>query len=405
MKNSLLIIVCFLFFLPCHSQTTNELSEDVKTIVKGNSEFAFAFYQEIRNQPKNFFFSPYSISSAFAMTLAGAKGATALEMQDVLHFPVGFSPVIGELNEYLTKGDKAKPGETQLALANAVWVQQQLPLLPAFQLAVKQTFRGHIEALDFTNSPLHAVEVINEWVSTQTKGKIHQLLSSQDVSSRTRLVLTSAIYMKGGWVHPFNKELTAREPFFTMGGHPLQTYMMKIVETYPLFNGPHFDMIELPYVPSSSGLQLSMVILVPHSDQKLDQIEKEFFYNQWQEWMKQLKPQRVQLTMPRFRLEDRLDLNQSLQEMGMVKPFSQAADFSGITGNKSLYINKAVHKTFIRVDENGTEAAAATGITMNMTSVLQPEKPYVLTINKPFCFLIIDRHTQSILFMGRVIQP
>lgn len=403
-----LILYSFILLFPfqrCLSQARPELSEDVKTIVQGNSQFAFALYQDMKSQPGNFFFSPYSISSAFAMTLAGAKGTTALEMQKTLHMPVGFFPVIGELNEYLNAGHQAKGTDAQVWLANAVWIQNNLPLLPAFLLSIKGTFGSHVGPVDFIHSPLNASKTINHWVMEQTKGKITQLLAPQDVSANTRLVLTSAIYMKGSWMHPFSKSATAREPFFTIGHHALQTYMMKIIETFPLFVGPTFDMIELPYVQGKSGLPLTMLILVPHPNQELDQLEQMLTYDQWHQWLTQLKPRRVQLTMPKFRLEDRLELNQTLKELGMIKSFSTLADFSGITGNKDLFINKAVHKTFIRVDEDGTEAAAATGVGMNVTAVLEPEAPYILMVNKPFCFLIIDRQTQSILFMGRIIQP
>jgi serpin B len=392
-----------LSFQNCQSQPV-PVSDDVKTIVASNSQFALDLYHELANQPSNFFCSPYSISAAFAMTVAGAKGVTALEMQKVLHLPVGFFPVIGELNEFLMAGNKSRNAGSQLWIANGVWIQKQLSVLQAFQLAIKRAFGSHFELVDFANSPLNATKTINQWVMQQTNGKIAQLLTPQEISTLTRLVLTSAIYMKGQWVHPFNKSATVLEPFITVGNHPLQTYMMKIVETYPLFIGPTFDLIELPYLSSDSGLQLSMLIILPHQDHELDQIEPLLSYDQWHQWLTQLKPRRVQLTLPKFRLEDRLDLNQPLQEMGMTKPFSPLADFSGITGTKDLFINKAIHKTYIHVDENGTEAAAATGVVMNLTAVLEREAPYILTVNRPFCLFIIDRRTQSILFMGRIIQ-
>lgn len=412
----LALFISFCSFSPLVEQVLKSIEDkpgasyqsDVELIVGGNNQFAFDLYRQFLNRRENVVFSPYSISAALAMTLVGAKGETAQEIQKVLHYPHGLYPIIGSLNQKLiTNSGPSEKFPTQLLLANACWVQQDFPLLPAFKNILQTTFNTSAYVVDFNRDPRQATKKINDWVTEQTQGKINKLMMSSDVSSQTRLVLTSAIYMKGKWEHLFDSKNTKKEPFYIAGKkHFIQSSMMHTSAFYPLLVEKDFAMIEIPYVISSNeGPQLAMLIMLPQEELELNRLEKELTWDRWKNSLSQLKSQKVNLVMPKFKLEDRLELNSLLKELGLVNPFTPKADFSGMTGQKDLYISKAVHKTFIQVDEQGTEAAAATGISMNLTAIRETEKPYDFIVNRPFVFCIIDKTTQSILFLGRIIQP
>ncbi len=385
---------------------TIEQAPELTDIINGNTQFAFRFYQRLINKKGNLFFSPYSISSAFIMTVAGAKGETAIEMQNVLQYPIGIFPLLGDLNHQLFSPSDDIRSAPQLLLANAIWVQRGLSLLPAFQKAVGQIGKAFLETVNFQQEPVNALRMINQWVSQQTNGKISQLINPQDITPNTRMVLTSAIYMRGRWAQIFDPKQTIKAPFYIQNHHAIQTPMMKITGNYPLFVHQQFAMLEIPYLnKSEKGPQLSMVIILPTQYVGLETLENQLTIDHWNNWLGQMKMTLVHLVFPKFRIQDRLELNPIMQELGMNQPFSPQADFSGMTGRKELYINKAIHKTYIRVDEEGTEAAAATGIGMNVTSVPQLEKPYQFIADHPFLFFIIDTNTKSILFIGRLMQP
>jgi serine protease inhibitor len=384
-----------------HSQSVMELD----SIVKGNNLFALDLYWQFKNRKGNLFFSPYSISMALVLALAGAQGETAIEMQKVLQLPIGFFPLEGDLMRQLQTPTKAKPNQVELLMANSIWMQKGLPLLPSYQLALKNIYNTQVETVDFKVEPWNALKVINQWVSNRTKGKISQLMTRRDISMETQLILTSAIYLKAPWMHAFNHRQTERAPFYSIGGRSVSALMMKSSDDYLLFKGPQFTMIELPYWNEmEKGPQLSMIILLPDEEIGLDRIEDELTVDNWLSWIKKLEMRKVIVNFPKFRIEDRVELDPLLKQLGMIKAFSPLADFSGMTGKKNLFIQAAVHQTFIHVDEEGTEAAAVTAISMAPTAVDSTE-PYHFIANRPFLFVIIDRQTHSILFMGRVLQP
>lgn len=392
--------------LNLYSTETPHPAYGLDPIIEGNSRFAFDLYQKFKTQRGNFFFSPYSISAAFALTIAGAKGETANEIQQVLHYPVNLFPILGVLNQQLLAGNGEKNNPSQLFLADAGWVQKGMQILPAFETSIKQSFGTSLGVVNFAQEPINAAKVINKWVADQTQNKISQLLMPQDVSANTRLVLTSAVYMKAPWLHPFDPRQTARAPFRILNRQTIQALMMKHTAVYPLFVHQQFAMLEIPYLnKSEKGAQLAMILILPHEEVGLDHVENQLAFDNWRNWINQLHPRRVNLMLPKFRIEDRMDLNQTMKELGMIQAFSPKADFSGITGQKDLFISKAIHKTFIRVDEQGTEAAAATGVSLNVTAILSPEEPYDFVADHPFIVLILDKRTHSILFMGRVMQP
>lgn len=377
----------------------------INAVVDGQNRFAFELYKHIRQLDGNIFFSPYSISTALAMTSAGAKGETANQMLHVLNFQNNALSALADLNNQLTHAQVLGSPVPQLLIANAIWVQRGFPLLPAFSNSMQRNFMAQVESLDFSNNPTQASDTINHWVENQTRGKIVQLFSPHDISANTRLVLTSAIYMKAQWLHLFQESLTTKKPFY-QGQAPISVDMMKTAASFPLYVDRNFAAIELPYLnQTGEGPRLNMIIVLPKDRNGLAQVENEFALGRWNSWLGQMKMRRVDLSLPRFKIEQRMELNQLLEGMGMKLAFTPQANFSGISGHSDLYISKAIHQTFISVDEKGTEAAAATGVVMNLTSFHEDGLPYAFVADHPFWFAIFDTNTRAILFMGRVAQP
>lgn len=372
-------------------------------LIQGNSRFAFELFKQLGHKQNNIVFSPYSISMAFDMVASGAAGKTAAEMQEVLHYSVVLGLFIKELQEELTRRGEQTKNSSELSIANSVWVQNDFGLLPTFQQTIQRTFSSPIESVDFENQPIEALNKINTWVSNITKKRINQIMTPQDVTKETRLVLASAIYLKAPWAKPFEVANTAQKPFKLIEGGTRNVAMMKTAGLYSLYVNDHFALVSIPYAPTSGGTMLSMMILLPNDSSKWSEFVNTLSYDQWNHWTDQAKMRQVNLSLPHFRMEDRYDLNSTMEALGLKTAFTPQADFSGINGQKNLFINKAIHKTFIKVDEKGTEAAAATAISMNLTSVRTTEEPYDFVADHPFIFFIVDRN-KTILFMGQVTK-
>lgn len=394
------------FSLNVSAQPVEYNQEHQAALVEDTQLFAFDLYQRLSKQQGNLFFSPISISTAFAMAASGARGDTEKEMMQVLHLTKNAFTAFAPLTKQLVANTQARPSLPILRLANAAWVQKGFELLPSFQTTLQENFGSPIANADFAEEPAKAVETIDQWVLEQTNGKIDHLLTLQDITQNTRLVLVSAVYMKAQWERIFDKHLTQDAPFHVSASKTVNASMMHVTAYFPLFVDENAAVIEVPYVRDPlSGPELKMLIALPSEATSLQQLETELTPQKWGQWMDRMKSQRVHLSIPKFKIETRLDLNAVMQGMGMKLAFSPKADFSGITGHPDLYINKAVHQTFIDVDENGTEAAAATGISFNLTAVREEKEPYQFIADRPFLFLILDKKTESILFMGRFMQP
>lgn len=381
----------------------SDMEAKVPTLVEANSRFAFDLYHQLKQQKGNIFFSPYNISTAFAMVSVGARGKTMTEMDQVLYYSKDTISSLESLNQLLlTERNEMARDSSRLITANALWVQEDFPLVPEYQEIVQNNFKAVVRSVDFKKQPVNVVQMIDEWVAKNTNDKITHLLTTQDVSSQTRLVLTSAIYMKGSWVHAFDLKRTTREPFHLNEQYSKQVEMMHTSVNYPLLVEQSFTMLEMPYVSQSAGSRLSLIILLPKQVDGIYELEKDLTFENYTNWIGRLKMQKVNLSMPRFRIEDRIDLKEAMVELGMTDAFNARANFSGIS-SKPLYINTAIHQTFIEVDEKGTEAAAATAIGMNLTASFS--EPYNFVANHPFLFLIVDKNTKTILFMGRFNRP
>jgi serpin B len=374
---------------------------DQAEIVKGGNAFAADLYAQLRSKPGNLFFSPESISTAFAMAYAGARGQTAAEMEKVFHFtlpPERLHPAMGAL---LAEMNGTHPGY-ELHVADALWAQQNQNFLPAYLNLVKTDYGAGFKPMDFATAPEAARATINNWVAQETNDKIQDLLGPGTVTPATLLVLTNAIYFKGAWLDPFEKGNTEIEDFHLDAKQTVKAAMMGRTGGYNYYDGGAFEALELPY----KGGELSMVILLPKKIDGLAALEKSFTAANLTKWLDKLTPEpKVNLLLPRFKMTQDFDLGGTLSAMGMPQAFGNAADFSGMTGKPAFQISKAVHKAYVDVDETGTEAAAATGIVMVGAMMRERETIIPFIADHPFLFLIRDKTTGSVLFLGRLMDP
>jgi len=418
---AILVIVLLLPLIACTQPAPGELlksdkkritSPDVSTseqalLVEGNSAFAFELYQALKGKEGNIFYAPYSISLALTMAYAGARGETAQQMADTLHFLLGqdkLHPAFNWLDAELASRDEVaqwKDGEGfKLNIVNAIWGQKDYEFLPAFLDILAENYGAGLRILDFTTETEKSRLAINKWVSDQTEGRIKDLIPPGVINELTCFVLTNAIYFNAAWEHPFDKKMTANGPFYLLDGGQVTVPMMEQAEFFGYTEGEGYQAVELLY----DGDELSMVILLPGSG-KFAAFEEGLQAQQVYDIISDLQLTGVTLTMPKFEFDSEFSLEDTLAEMGMPDAFSLIeADFSGMTGSPELFIWGVVHKAFVAVDEAGTEAAAATAVS-GAPSAGPPESPVPVTIDRPFIFLIRDIETDAILFVGRVLNP
>lgn len=377
---------------------------DVNEVVKGNTEFALELYGKLAEAPgaegKNLFFSPYSISTALALTYAGARGNTEKQMAQVLHFgPAGrrIHPAFGLLEKQLN--EKGAEGVFELTVANALWGQKDYKFLDTFIDLVNTNYSAGLNEVDFADTE-NARNVINKWVAEKTREKIKDLIKPGVLTRLTRLVLTNAIYFKGKWQVEFDKKDTRDTPFHTSARNTVTVPMMYLEEKFKYYRNDSLQILELGY----KGDDLSMVVLLPKEVEGVKKIEKELSFENLEKWLEKLREQELKVYLPRFTFTSEFSLANVLSAMGMKDAFFlPPADFSGMTGTKELYISAVIHKAFVEVNEEGTEAAAATAVVMMTTSMRSPLP--IFRADHPFIFMIKDNQTGSILFMGKVVDP
>lgn len=377
----------------------NEPQDDLTKLVRGNSEFAFDLYQEIRDDDGNIFFSPYSISAALAMTYAGARSDTAQQMSSTLHFTLPQETLHSNFN-ILNQALTDNSGEFTLNIANALWGQSDTNFISDFLDLLNTNYGAGMRLVNFKEDPEGARIGINDWVENKTENKIKDLLPPGVIDELTRLVLANAIYFKADWVYQFAGDLTADSTFTLLDDSQITVPMMSLREGVPLSycEGDGYKAVEMPY----KGTTISMFIILPDTD-LFEDLESTLSAERVSDISESLESQLVKVKMPKFQFEKSLDLNDTLSAMGMPVAFTEQADFSGITTDENLHIDKILHKAFVAVDENGTEAAAATVVVAGVTCA--PPPCILLTIDHPFVFLIRDSSTGAILFLGRVLDP
>jgi serpin B len=380
-------------------------ADDRAALVAGNVEFGLDLYARFPATQGNVFFSPYSVTTALAMTYAGARGATAAEIAKTLRFALppdrlhsAFAGLVREVN------GTARKRASELRTANALWSQKGHPFVPDFQRTARDVYEAALEEVDFGKAPETARRTINAWVERQTNERIRDLMPEGTVKPDTVLVLTNAIYFKGTWARAFAAEATEPGDFITGAkGTVRRVPLMRQRETHRYLDGDAFQALELPYDAHES----SMIVFLPRRVDGLVEFEKTLGAARVTEWLRRMTEHHVDVTLPRFKLAAGAELNGPLRALGMPLAFSpQRADFSGMVQAQRVFISTVQHKAYVDVTEKGTEAAAATGVGVRLTSAAPPPAPpAVFRADHPFLFLIRDNRTGSILFAGRLTDP
>jgi serpin B len=376
-----------------------------KNVIEANNQFAFELFSDLNKNSgrENVFFSPFSISTAFALAYEGARGSTADQIQSVFHYPkddtarrFDYSTFINGLN----RGDS----EYTLSTANAMWAEKTYPFLPEFSRIAQDYYNANTINLDFMSQPDASRERINTWVEDKTNNKIKDLLPAGSITPDTKLIITNALYFKGTWVTQFPKDRTKVDRFVLPTGKSIDVQMMQTqqAEAYNYAEYSRMQFLEMPY-RHSSGNELSMLVVLPNG-QSLAETENYLADYGLTDVKSKLASQNVMVYLPKFRIEATYSLVKDLTAMGMPLAFSSNADFSGMDGKGELQISDVRHKTFIDVNEEGTEGAAATEISWWATGVNYIPPP-VFRVDHPFIFFIQDRDSGAILFMGRVMNP
>jgi serpin B len=386
-------------------KTAAPADADRAALIQGNTTFGLNLYGRLRQQsgPANAFLSPFSLSTALAMTAAGARGETARQMNEVLAFPFGadrvnaaFAPLIASLRP---TGDKPAYA---LHTANALWGQRGYHFLPEYVASLRNSFGAKLEEVDFIAATEAARRTINTWVEQQTAGKIQDLIGSGILDAQTRLVLTNAIYFKGSWATPFRASATREDDFHVAPGRAVRVPLMQQTAHFNYAEDDAVQVLELPY---SNG-DLSMVVLLPKRRDGLAAVEAALSTGSLTARLERLQSAEVAVALPRFKLVAEYELGAPLAALGMTRAFSDRADFSGMNGGaEPLQISAVIHKAYVDVNEEGTEAAAATAVTIRATAAMIPRPPIPFRADHPFLFLIRDRRSGSVLFLGSLTQP
>jgi len=379
-------------------------------VVAGNTRFACDLYHALDNTSpsagENIFFSPFSISTALAITYEGAEGATADEIRSVCSFPEddavrqnGFNTLISGLN--------SPDAAYTLRTANALWAEKTYPFLPAYIGTAEEWYGAEVRNMDFIGAPETSRQTINRWVEDQTEDRITDIIPQGLITSLTRLVITNAVYFKGDWVLPFNADDTIPAKFRTDGGTSVSVDMMQRIDSDARFSYGETDNLQFLRMPyeRESGHPLSMLVFLPKGDD-IAAAENALGTDALAGAVATMQTRQVKVFFPKFTFETTYSLTDTLRKMGMPLAFSTGADFSGMDGTGDLFISDVIHKAFVAVDEEGTEAAAATAVVMGGCAAPMPEEEVpVFRADHPFVFLIEDGETGTVLFMGRVADP
>jgi serpin B len=398
-----LLTPCLILLLSASgAETSQPAVADRTAVVAGNDAFAVDLYHQLCHGNGNLFFSPESISTALAMAYAGARGETAAEMAKTLHFtlpPAQLHPAMGALLRDLN----ATHTGYQLDVANALWAQTGYKLLNDFLDLLKTDYGAGLNQVDFMHATEAARSTINHWVEQKTQDKIKDLLQSGSLRSDTRFVLTNAVYFKGDWETQFDKAQTGDEPFYLSQTNSKTTPLMHREGSFNYFDGGTFQVLEIPYKSN----ELSLILLLPKDRSGLPALETLMTAPNLQQWISQAgRVPKVIVTIPKFKSTQQFELSSALRALGMPRAFDSNADFSGMTGARNFSISEVIHKAYIDVNEQGTEAAAATAITMRALAMHVPETPPpVFRADHPFVYLIRENGSGSILFLGRMTDP
>ncbi|MFA5623869.1 MAG: serpin family protein [Bradymonadales bacterium] len=365
--------------------------------VLANNRFALESLKRLDSRG-NLVFSPYSFERALGMTGAGARGETRAQMLNALGFNANVSNLDVAGQEVEEQILSVKDESFALRIANRLYVNNDFELLADYSASVKKHYRSSVEALDFAASPEPSRKHINDWVAQTTNDRIKDLLPPNSIDEMTRLVLVNALYFKAAWKDSFDEEDTKSLPFKGASATNVVSTMLQI-EEMRAYKGEGFNALILPYAPFA---QFGMLLMLPHADDGVDALSQKLTAEKVGEILASNDVYSVSLQLPKFKIESTIGASKLLNDLGMELPFTAQADFSGIDANNSLHISDVYHKAFIEIDENGTEAAAATAVAMMLASMPIKREELDFIVDHPFLFAIVHLDTQSILFLGRV---
>ncbi|MBD1998640.1 serpin family protein [Leptolyngbya sp. FACHB-541] len=367
-------------------------------LVAANTRFGFKLFSQIleqNGQPTNLMVSPTSVAIALTMTYNGASGTTQQAMAEALELEGMSLEEINQANAALELALENADPEVQLAIANSLWSREDTSFNPDFLQRNRDFYSAEVASLDFTNPS--AIATINNWVSRNTQEKISEII--QDIRPNAVLFLINATYFKGNWTTPFNAERTSDRPFTLLDSSQKQHPTMTQSGRYAYLENDQFQAVSLPYGESK---RLSMYVFLPRENSSLSAFQQSLTAENWETWMSQFGRQEGAISLPRFKLEYTTQLNDVLEALGMGVAFTDQADFSGMS-DEPLSISQVQHKTFIEVNEEGTEAAAVTSVEIQTLSA--PTAPFQMTADRPFFYAIRDNQTETVLFMGTVVEP
>ncbi len=374
--------------------------EGIKNIEEANNQFAFKVYSEIvKEDQKNVFFSPYSVSVIFSMLYEGAEEETAEEIQNVFGFTSEDDvrrPAMAGIYNRLNFKDR----EYTLELANSLWVEEQYEVLPDFVNVIERFYVGEVRNIDFINNPEESRTEINEWVAVKTNEIIKELFLPDSITSATKLVVTNAIYFKGDWVIGFDSSNTEEQNFYITDEEWTEVPMMKGRDDFFYYEDENIQVLELEY----KGGDLSMIVALP-KDKDIKSLEERIDRVEFIKWMEEKEKQTVEVFFPKFEINTRYDIKNYLDSLGIKKAFTEEANFLEINKESNLFISDIVHNVFISVDEIGTELAAVTGVVSMESENVDSEKVSIFKADHPFMLFIQEKDSNNIIFMGRIINP
>ena len=411
-----MVIVMILILAGCKSQknpaerqsgATPEFS--ASSLAEASNYFALDLFRQIQSKSGNLVYSPYSISTVMAMCYSGAKGKTAEQMSGVLYFPASgrdgqaagqLDPAGKDLKDRILSNDTLTG--TEISLANAIWAQEDFDFLPEYIQNIQKWYDAPLTGMDFTrdDNREESRKRINRWVEEITREKIRDLIEPGVLDANTRMVLTNAMYFNGQWMWPFDKQLTSPSIFHVSSRESIMTDFMHLTKTLSFYEDEEIQAIKLPY----RNERISMTIILPRSVEGWEMISRVLDHERLATVESQFESAEVHVSLPKFKSELMLNLKNELSAMGMSLAFSRDADLSGMSGEKNLFIDEVLHKAFIEVSENGTEAAAATAAVIGLKSALR-EEPARFNADHPFLYLIRDQQTGCIIFIGRLVKP
>ena len=384
------------------NQTTNinNLVPVIEDLDNSSRGFDFNLYLSLNEDEKNFMFSPYSISSALAMTYEGARENTADEMANVLDFPEDINQLRNDYKNSYNKINGEHEGYS-LSTANAIWAQKDYVFLEDYTSDVEKYYGGKATNLDFKTDKKHSVDIINEWVEDKTNNRIKDLVPDT-ISEDTKLILTNAVYFKNEWKYKFDGDSTREGYFTTSKGDKVTTDFMHQRNDFKYYEDEYMQMLEMDY----EGNELSMLVILP-KDNYQEKVEYSLSASNLSVWKSGLEMEDVAVSLPKFKFQNTYFLAEDLKALGMKDAFDEdMANFSGMDGTSSLFIGDVIHKTFIEVNEKGTEAAAATAVIMVGSTGMPSEEEFkYFEADHPFIFIIQHKETGKILFMGKVNNP